>query len=208
MIDFEQDSGPNSDALLRVTKLAGMLAAAEKAVEDAKTQLEKAVADFKRIEQDDLPDLMRELGVTSIKLADGSSVEIVDDVHTGISEERRADAHAWLTANKFDGIIKSVVMIPFDREEVTKARKLVEKLQKAHPDNIITLKEQVHPQTLKSFVKERLAAEAEQPPKKGLVKIPRDHFAIVPFVKAKVTQPKGKKIIPTKWPKVEKVPLK
>lgn len=99
--DIEADSkcAPVSDALARVTQMVKTMADASALVDDLTTRLAAAKSDLKRIEQDDFPDLMRELGIADIKLEDGSRVEVVDDVHCGISEDRRAEAHAWLTAN-------------------------------------------------------------------------------------------------------------
>lgn len=193
--DLEADSkcAPMSDALTRVTTMVKTMADAATLVEDLSTRLAAAKSDLKRIEQDDFPDLMRELGIADIKLEDGSRVEVVDDVHCGISEERRAEAHAWLTANGFGGLIKTNLTIAFDREEVDEARELAERLNEELEQDVV-LGEAVHPATLKSFVKEQLASEASPTRNPALPKLPRETFAVFEFAKAKVTAPKGKKV--------------
>lgn len=193
-IDMEQDAGAaSSDALQRITKMAGLLAKAEKRVADAQAELTAANEEFTRLEREDLPTLMRELGLTSLKLEDGQTVEVVDDLNCGISEERREDAHDWLVKQGFGGLIKTSVSIGFERGDVAKARKLALQLQKKYPGEVLC-KESVHSSTLKSFCKEQLAIESTVPLPKKFVPLPRDKFGIHTFVKAKVTAPKGRAI--------------
>lgn len=187
------DEKPQGDALARVTALVQLMADASRNVDDLANQLTAAKADLKRIEQDDLPDLMRELGIADIKLADGSRVEVLDDVHCGISEERRAEAHAWLTANGFGGLIKTNVSVAFDREEAEEARELAARLREELEQDV-ALAESVHPATLKSFVKEQLEAEANPDRKPGSPVLPRETFAVFQFAKAKVHAAKAKKV--------------
>lgn len=154
----------------RAVALARVLLAAKKRVEELETQLDAAKADVRRLEQEDLPDLMMELGLTSFKLEDGSSVEIQNDVVCGISEERRAAAHAWLVANNFGGLIKTEVVARFGKGDRDAAVACAEAIGGE-------LKESVHSATLKSFVKERMAAGQA---------IPFDLFGVMPFNKVKI----------------------
>lgn len=193
-VDMEQDAGATtSDALTRITKMAALLAKAEKRVEEATAELNEAKAEFQRIEREDLPTLMRELGISDITLEDGQKVEVIDDVNCGISEERRADAHDWLVEHKFGGLIKTAVAVTFERGDVVKARKLAMQLQVKLKRDVACV-ETVHPATLKAFVKEQILIENTVPLPKKFVPLPRDKFGVHEFVKAKVTAPKGRAI--------------
>lgn len=155
----------------RAVALARVLLSAKKTVDELSASLDAAKADVRRLEQEDLPDLMMELGLTSFKLEDGSSVEVQNDVVCGISEERRASAHAWLLENNFGGLIKTEVVARFGKGEHEQAVACAEAINGE-------LKESVHSATLKSFVKERMAAGQA---------IPFDLFGIMPFNRVKIS---------------------
>lgn len=129
-----------------------------------------------------IPEIMKTLGMEEFKLTDGSKIGIKADVKCGITEANKPAAFEWLEANEFDGIIKTNVGVDFGKGEIEDARKAVEALEAigAHP----TMARNVHPATLKSFVKERL--------EKG-DNIPIDTFSIFEFTVAKITLPKAAK---------------
>lgn len=160
--------------LQRALKLAELLLAARKNVERLDAELRTAKDEVRRLEQEDLPELMQELGLETFKLASGESVEVKQDVECGISEERRARAHAWLTENGFGGLIKTEVVARFGRDERDAA---VEAAEKINGEMV----ERVHPATLKSFVKEQMEAGRA---------IPFDLFGIHPFNRVKITAAK------------------
>lgn len=155
----------------RAVKLAELLIAKRKDVESLEQQLSLAKSDLQRIEQDDLPDLMMELELTTFTLSNGASVEVLQDVQCGISEERRRAAHDWLINNKFCGLIKTEVSVAFDRGGYEEAQRTAEQIGGS-------VKETVHPSTLKSFIKEQLAAGAP---------VPFELFGVRPFNRVKIT---------------------
>ena len=171
-----------SDALAKIALLSALLRGAEKNVADLNADLQEAKEEMRRLQEDDLPELMRELGLSEIKLEDGSKVTVVDEVDCSISEERRSRAHAWLADNGFGGIIKSAITVEFGRDEHDEALAAAEKIYSA-TGRAALLKEGVHPQTLKAFVKEQMAAG---------VTIPQELFGLRPYSKAKLTKAKAK----------------
>lgn len=162
--------------LKRVIELATLMVAQRKKVDELTTDLEAAQRELRRIEQEDLPELMREIGMRSVTLDDGSIVEVVEDVQCGISEERRANAHAWLVANEFGGLIKTEVVTTFGRGEGDAAQEFAQTVA-ATTGQAPQVVERVHPATLKSFIKEQLAAGTA---------VPFDLFGIHPFNKARL----------------------
>ena len=185
MTDFiEPEAQVGSDALARIATLAELLKVQQRAVEALEEQLRDAKEALRATETEDLPELMTELGLTEIKLLDGSKVEVKPDLHCGISEERRAAAHAWLTNHGFGGLIKTEVAVKFDRDErdmaVDAAQRIAETL-----DRNVELKDAVHPATLKAFLKEQLALGADG------ANPPADLFGITPYNKAKITAPRA-----------------
>lgn len=166
--------------LARVVQLAELMVQRRAAAEALKEQLTEAQAALRRIEQEDLPELMREIGLIAITLDDGSTVDVVEDVQCGISEERRGPAHRWLVDNGFGGLVKTEVVTLFDRGEAEAAREFAAEIAES-TGHIPQVVETVHASTLKAFVKEQLAAGRA---------VPFDLFAIHPFNRARLKPPK------------------
>lgn len=169
-----------SDSLHRVAALVELMVEQAAAVAKAEDELARLKANFQRTEQEDLPELMREVGLTELKLEDGTEVVVSEEVSCAITEERRDAAHAWLRAHDFGGLIKTALSVDFAADEGEEAAaaavSIAEELGRE-----VSVAEKVHPSTLKSFVKEQLAAG---------VAIPFDLFGIHPFNKAKVKPPR------------------
>jgi hypothetical protein len=165
-----------SDSLARISELSRLFKAAKERVDEAKDELSKAQDEFRRLEREELPQLMMEFGLQLLKLSDGSVVEIVEDLDASISADRRMAAHQWLTDHGFSGIIKSNISLSFDRNELEVAQQLAEQISEL-TGRSVDMDEKIHPQTLKAFVKEQIAAGTP---------IPFDLFGIHPFNRAKL----------------------
>lgn len=162
--------------LKRVVKLAELLKAKTEQVKSLDAELKQAKQDLNQLEREDLPTLMEELGLTELKLNDGSKVSIKEQVDAAITEKKREPALRWLLDNGYGGLIKTEVTIGFNRGERDEAASVAERLREDHPG--VAMKEVVHPSTLKAFVKERMQAGEE---------IPFDLFSIHPYSKATIT---------------------
>jgi len=171
-----------SDSLKQISGLAALLREGHAAVDAATESLSRLKAEVRQIEEEDLPELMRELGLSEIKLEDGSSVKVVDEVDCGISIERRPAAHAWLADNGFGGLIKSAGVVEVGRNEPDEAGAAAAKMHDLLGRDA-AFNESVHASTLKAFIKEQMAAG---------VTIPMELFGIRPYAKAKLTKAKAK----------------
>lgn len=160
-----------SSDIQRAVQLATLLVKSQSDVAALELELAEAKAAVQRLEQEDLPELMQELGLASFKLEDGASVDLTQDVFCGITEARRASAHKWLLDNGFGGLIKTQVVAEFGKGELDAANEAARTIGG-------TVKEAVHPATLKSFVKEQLAKGSP---------LPTELFGINPFNKIKIT---------------------
>jgi hypothetical protein len=165
----------------RVTALAGLLIATAARIESIEAELAAAREAYLRVEREDLPELMREVGLSHLTLTNGVEVVVSEEVTAAITEERRAAAHAWLREHNFGGLIKTLVTIPFGRGEEEEARRLAARIAEEHE---CSLNETVHPQTLKAFVREQV--EDGKP-------LPFDLFGVHPFSRAKIKLQKAKK---------------
>ena len=164
----------------RIRKLAALFQEQTARVELCEEALAQAKAARLRTEREDLPELLRELGIESVVLADGSSVTLKEQVTAAITEAKRPEAHAWLREHGFGGLIKSSVVVAFPAGEEAVARGLAQKLAD-EIDKDVLVNEAVVPQTLGAFVRERLEA-GEAPP--------AELFGIFTYGVAKITPPR------------------
>lgn len=172
------------NSLERVTELARVQIALAERVAEAEAALEKLQREYKRVSEEDLPELMRELDLEEFVLGNGMKITVSNDYRASISAEKMPGAAKWLEKNKFDGIIKSQIAISYDRAEIEKAKKDLLKLRKTLKMPELELTASIHPQTLGAFVRERAAT--------GVLP-PEEFFSISPYAKAKITAAKGKK---------------
>lgn len=168
--------------LERLTRLAAQAQQLEAIILDLTTQLATEQDKLDKILRGHIPEIFEALAIEEYKLLDGSKITVKDDIRCGISEERKPEAHGWLREHDYDGIIKTNVAVAFGKGEAELAEKARQVLIDAgFADASIT--DSVHHSTLKSFVKERLAAGDA---------IPIETFGVFEFKIAKITQPKRK----------------
>lgn len=188
-IDFEGDaehgSSAQGDTLARISQLASLMTEQKRAVDAAEEALVVAKQALLRTETEDLPELMREIGLDEVKLVDGSKVSVKDDLTCGLSEERRPAGLAWLEEHGFGGLIKTAVSLEFVRGEGELAAEVAQRIAEEFQREV-TMKRDVHAATLKSFLKEELAKGADSP----LDSDAQALFAVRPFPRAKLTPPK------------------
>ena len=103
-----------------------------KDTEDMIKSAEKHLKDLKA-KADDIgsrviPELLAEQGLTSIKLADGSSVSVKKEYRCTLPKDdsRREQCYKWLRDNQLGDIIKNNVSVTFGRGEDDKAQQLLD----------------------------------------------------------------------------------
>jgi hypothetical protein len=108
-----------------------------------------------------VPGMMQELGINSFELDNGYKVSIKDEYYAKIPDAFQYECFEWLRKNELDGIIKTAVNMNFGKGEDESAQHLIDWMV----ENGLTpnVKETVHPQTLRAFVKERLSNGLELP---------------------------------------------
>lgn len=162
-----------SDSLNRIVTMAGLLIDQQRHVEELKEELKKAEAKALRMEREDLPELMKELGLSEVTLEDGTKVTIREEFDAHISKAKAPEAHAWLISNGFGGLIKTAVSVTFAHGEHDQAVEAHNALAQKYGD--VAPEEKVHPLTLKAFVREQLTAGAA---------VPFELFGVHPYDKA------------------------
>ncbi len=149
----------------------------EKEVDRLNELLAETQKKLSSIREHDLPDAMAEAGVSELKLKDGAKVTVQPFVGAHITEAKKRDAHQWLDENGHGGLIKRELTFKFNRED-TAWEKMMEQYSAMGWTNY-KLKEAVHPQTLKAFVREQVEKGSD---------IPVSLFNIFSGFKAKITK--------------------
>jgi len=151
---------------------------AEKEIEDLEA-LMKVKKEVLRKANENLVQLFEERGVTSIKMKDGSNVEIKPFYTGSISKDNQDEAFAWLRDHGYEDLIKNQVIVKFGRAEDEKAKELFSDLANQGLDTDRNVK--VEPSTLRGFIREMI---------EGGKNLPIDTFGV--FVGHKVNIKKGK----------------
>lgn len=164
--DFENQFSDNLDKLDTkelgsVAHIAKEIAAKEAWVADLEDQLKTAKQQLLKLTDEDLPTLLAELGLSKFTLDDGSEVTIKQTYGANIRSDRKSEAFDWLRDNGYDDIIKNTVACKFGRGEDSLAESFIEVASKA--GFAVDQKTEVHPQTLRAFVKERVESGDEFP---------------------------------------------
>ena len=143
-----------SDEVLKLQQLDRNIKAKDQDLKRLKETAEKISGEV-------IPTIMNEMSLSSLKLADGSSIEIKKIYGASIPIAKREAAFNWLRENDLGDIIKNEVTVSFGRGEDNKAMAYatLAKGQGYEPVQKIG----VHAQTLKAVVRERTESGQDMP---------------------------------------------
>ena len=153
--------------LSTVAGLAKAIREQEDFVASLEDDLKAAKKQLLKMTDEELPTMLAEIGLSSIKLDDGSEVTIKQTYGAQITNgtkgtvDNRPQAYAWLRDNGYGDLVKNVVSCQFGMGEDQKAeqfRTIAEQNGYLAEQNTT-----VHSSTLRAFVKERCEAGDEFP---------------------------------------------
>jgi hypothetical protein len=164
MIDFEKDQQEVikktdniqslADQVQRLESLQGRLELQEENIKNTKKELEHVSGEI-------IPTMMSEMGLSHLKLMDGSSVDVKPHYSATITVANKEAAFNWLRNNGLGDIIKNEISVSFGRNEDNKAADYAVLAQERGFQPTQKLK--VEPMTLKALVRERIEAGKEMP---------------------------------------------
>ena len=154
ILDRTENIKSLADEVKKLRDLEDEVKADEELLKDKKRDLEKISGEI-------IPTLLSEMGLASLKLADGSAIEVKPYYGANISEANREKAYDWLRSNGLGDIIKNNITVSFGMNEDNKAAQYANlaKGQGFQP----TQKLKVEPMTLKALVRERIEAGKTMP---------------------------------------------
>jgi len=164
MIDFETDKANVITKTENIRSLADQVERLEnlnQEIENAEKDLKQKKKNLEHISGELIPTMMSEMGLSHLKLMDGSSVDVKPHYSANITIANKDAAFKWLRDNGLGDIIKNEISVSFGRNEDNKAADYAALAQERGFQPTQKLK--VEPMTLKALVRERIEAGKELP---------------------------------------------
>jgi hypothetical protein len=163
-INFEEDQREDLNSVNDAKSLSDQVVKL-KDLEDDLIKKEKELKELKRhidlVSGEVIPTMMQEMNISTLKLADGSSVEVKPVYGASITVANKEAAYTWLRENGLGDLIKNEIIVSFGRNEDNKASSYATLAKGQGFEPVQKLK--VEPMTLKALVRERLESGQEMP---------------------------------------------
>ena len=163
-INFEEDRKESLGAVNEAKELSDQVVKLQ-SLEDEIEEKEKELKELKRkselLSGEVIPTMMQEMNISTLKLADGSAVEVKPIYGASLPKDKQEGAFKWLRDNGLGDLIKNQIIVAFGRNEDNKAMAYATLAQGQGYEPIQKLK--VEPMTLKALVRERLESGKEMP---------------------------------------------
>src|SRR6056300_244032 len=148
------DAKALSDQVIKLRDLEDNIKVAEENLKQLKKQADTLSGEV-------IPTMMTEMNISTMKLADGSAIEVKPVYGASIPADKKEEAFNCLRENGLGDLIKNEVTVSFGRNEDNKAADyaVLAQGQGYQP----TQKLKVEPMTLKALVRERVESGKEMP---------------------------------------------
>ena len=133
----------------------------EEEIAELEEQIKKKREKADKISSEIIPNMLAEQGISSLKLADGSSIDVRKSYNCTIKKDEMESAYNWLRENGLADIIKNEVAVQFGKGEDNKAEQLLTLAEQEGYEP--TQKQKVEPMTLKALYRERVEAGLDMP---------------------------------------------
>jgi len=163
-INFEEDQQDLVDKTASIQSLADQIQMLEgllSRIEKSENNLKDLKKEHDRLSGEVIPTMMAEMGLSHLKLMDGSSVDVKPNYSASITVANKDAAFNWLRNNGLGDIIKNEISVSFGRNEDNKAADYAALAEERGFQPTQKLK--VEPMTLKALVRERIEAGKEMP---------------------------------------------
>ena len=161
--DFERDQQEVIEKT-DIQQLSGYcleLQGLEDNIQSKEEEIKKLKEQADKIASEIIPNMLAEQGLSSLKLADGSAVEVGKSYSCTVKKDNIESAYQWLRENGLEDIIKNEVFVTFGKGEDNKAEQLLNlAVQEGFEPQ---QKSKVEPMTLKALYRERIEAGLDMP---------------------------------------------
>jgi len=157
--DFEETLASSVEkvdqqGLTSVAALARQIRDKEETISRLEGTLKEEKKTLLKLTDEEMPAMLAEIGISSFSLDDGSTVEVKQTYGASILVNNRPAAYEWLREHGYDDIIKNTVFCQFGRGEDDLASSFAAFAQQQ--GYVPEQKTEIHPQTLRAFIKERV----------------------------------------------------
>ena len=179
---FVEDAPQQVNELNNVESLSSYVIQLQKLEDEIKADEEKLkqkkdAAD--KISEQVIPEIMESMKLKTMKLHDGSAIEVKEIYGATIPVDKREGAFNWLRKNDLGDLIKNEITVSFGRNEDNKAREYANLAESNGYQPQQKLK--VEPMTLKALYRERVGKNLD---------LPSEHFNLFKGNKTKITRSK------------------
>lgn len=171
--EWEEDI--STEELSSISQVAQKVIDIQQEISLIEAELKAKKEELRNVSEQQLPELMQGLNLVEFTTASGFKISVENFYNAYISEANKEKAFEWLQENGHGGLIKNEISLLFGKGQDEEANALVQSLeQRGLSPNV---KQGVHPQTLKAFVKEQLTQGRD---------IPAEPFGIYVGSRAKI----------------------
>ena len=179
---FIEDAPQQLNELNNPESLSGHVLELQKLEDEIKMdqeKLDRKKEQADRLSQQVIPEIMESMKLKTMKLRDGSAIEIKEIYSATIPIDKRDGAFNWLRNNDLGDLIKNEITVSFGRNEDNKAREYANLAESNGYQPQQKLK--VEPMTLKALYRERVQKDLD---------LPSEHFNLFKGNKTKITRSK------------------
>ena len=179
---FIKDAPQDVDNLTGAENLSDLVLQLQKLEDEVKEDEERLKTKKQRIDKLSgiaIPEIMESMKLKTMKLSDGSGIEIKEMYSATIPVANREGAFNWLRNNGLGDLIKNEITVSFGRNEDNKASEYADLARGRGYQPTQKLK--VEPMTLKALFRERSENNQE---------LPAEHFNLFKGNRTKITRSK------------------
>ena len=179
---FIKDAPQDVDNLTGAENLSDLVLQLQKLEDEVKEDEERLKTKKQRIDKLSgiaIPEIMESMKLKTMKLSDGSGIEIREMYSATIPVANKEGAFNWLRNNGLGDLIKNEITVSFGRNEDNKASEYADLARGRGYQPTQKLK--VEPMTLKALFRERSENNQE---------LPSEHFNLFKGNKTKITRSK------------------
>ena len=161
---FIEDSPQGVDNLTGVEGLSDLVIQLQKLEDEVKDDEEKLKLKKQKVDRISgvvIPEMMESMKLKTMKLADGSGIEVKEIYSATIPVAHKESAFNWLRENGLGDLIKNEVTVSFGRGEDNKASEYADLARGRGYQPMQKLK--VEPMTLKALFRERSEKNLDMP---------------------------------------------
>ena len=179
---FVEDAPQQVDELKNVKSLSTHVLELQKLEDEIKEdeeRLKRKKQEADKLSVEVIPEIMESMKLKTMKLADGSGIEVKQIYSATIPVANKEGAFTWLRENDLGDLIKNEITVSFGRGEDNKASNYANLARENGFEPAQKLK--VEPMTLKALYRERVENKKD---------LPSEHFNLFKGNKTKITRNK------------------